>query len=202
MEIIIEEIHKETISLATALSLSKKMDDESAKGPGSAKAGPEEPLLAPGTQEKGKAEPQAGVTEKEKPKNKLKKIVHPFFRRYDTTKDNQLNKTKFSLLKKEVGEPVDKDSPAMETIFKEVLAKYNSDTDELITLKELKGFNVWNDGGIVIVIPSSGPSSVEGQQSEEEMLVMMDESGMNPSKMVSVLQLEAGTIVMWVCLIG
>ena len=79
------------------------MEIESAKGPGSAKAGPEEPLLAPGTQEKGKAQPQAGVTEKEKLKNKLKKIVHPFFRRYDATKDNQLNKTKFSLLKKEVG---------------------------------------------------------------------------------------------------
>ena len=39
---------------------------------------------------------------------------------------------------KDLDEPVNKHSPAMETIFKEVLAKYNSDTDELITLKELK----------------------------------------------------------------
>ena len=30
----------------------------------------------------------------------------------------------------------------------------------------------------------------------------MEESGMEPSKMVSVLQLGAGTIVMWVCLVG
>ena len=93
MKIILEEIDEGAITLATAVSLSKKMDDESAKGPGSAKAGPEEPLLAPGTQEKGKAEPEACVTEKKKAKNRLKKIVHPFFRRNDTTKDNQLNKT-------------------------------------------------------------------------------------------------------------
>ena len=42
----------------------------------------------------------------------------------------------------------------------------------------------------------------EGQQSEEELLIMMEEIGTDPSEMVSVLQLDAGTIVMWVCLIG
>ena len=62
--------------------------------------------------------------------------------------------------------------------------------------------NPYDDGDIAIDIPSSGPSSVEGQQSEEEMLVMMEESGMDPSEIVSVLQLDAGNIVMWVCLIG
>ena len=62
--------------------------------------------------------------------------------------------------------------------------------------------NPYDDGDVAIDIPSSGPSSVEGQQSEEEMLVMMEESGMDPSEIVSVLQLDAGNIVMWVCLIG
>ena len=80
--------------------------------------------------------------------------------------------------------------------------------------------NPHDDSGIAIGIPSSGPSSVEVQQSEEEMLIMMEEnggpmrwseeellimmeeSGMDPYEMVSVLQLHAGTIIMWVCLVG
>ena len=40
------------------------------------------------------------------------------------------------------------------------------------------------------------------QQSEKEMLVMMEESEIGLSEMVSALQLDAGTIIMWVCLIG
>jgi len=116
VQTIIREITAGTITLATALSLSKKMDDDGKDG------GAQEPLL----KEKKEKEDKA----------RLKKIIGPFFRRYDTTKDKQLNKTEFSLLMKDLGESLNKGDERLNEIF----TGANKDGDNLINLAELVEF--------------------------------------------------------------